>query len=242
VVYNLATHGAYPLQKNRAEILATNLLGTVHLFEALVGRDYQAFVHTGSSSEYGHKEQPMRESDVVEPRTDYGVSKAAATLFCQAEAYKGAPVSTVRVFSAYGPWEEPSRLVPYVLDSCLRNVPARVTAGSQPRDFIHVDDVVDLIRLAARLPGCKGRILHAGTGRQSTVRQMVEAISRVCGGEPPVFGAAPLRPDEPSHWVANIEATRELTGWQPRYDLTAGITQMKQWWLASSGRAAAQAA
>ena len=54
----------------------------------------------------------MRSTDLLEPRTDYAVAKAAATLLCQAEARKGLPITTVRVFSAYGPWEEPGRLMP----------------------------------------------------------------------------------------------------------------------------------
>jgi nucleoside-diphosphate-sugar epimerase len=239
VVYHLATHGAYPSQKERQTVLATNLLGTANVLDALVGRDYQALVHTGSSSEYGHKDAPMREDDVLEPRTDYGVTKAAATLLCRAEAFRGAPVTTVRVFSAYGPWEEPTRLVPYVLDCCLRGVAAQVTAGQQPRDFIYVDDVVDLIRLAARRPPCRGRILHAGTGRQSTVRQMIETIHAVCGGPPPVFGAEPVRPDEPRRWLASIEQTAAVTGWRPAHDLAGGIARMKAWWHECRSRAAA---
>ncbi len=238
VVYHLATHGAYPSERDRATILATNLAGTVNVLEALAGREYQALVHTGSSSEYGHKDGPMRESDVLEPRTDYGVTKAAATLLCQSEAYRGRAACTVRVFSAYGPWEEPSRLVPFVLESCLKGIAPKVTAGTQPRDFIHVDDVVDLIRLAARMPECRGKILHAGTGRDCTVRQMIETIHAVCGGPAPIFGAEQTRADEPRRWVASIEATTALTGWTPRYDLPGGLGQMKQWWLASQGRAA----
>ncbi len=234
IVYHLATHGAYPSQTDRAAILATNLIGTVHLLDALAGRDYQALVHTGSSSEYGHKDHPMREDDVLQPRSDYGITKAAATMLCQAQAYQGAPVCTVRVFSAYGPWEEPSRLVPYVLASCLHGESARVGPGLQPRDFIHVDDVVDLIRLAGRQPELRGKILHAGSGIQQTVRGMVEAIHRVCGGPAPVFGAIPARTDEPRHWVASIEATTACTGWRPRLDLESGLDQMKRWWLAWS--------
>jgi nucleoside-diphosphate-sugar epimerase len=239
IVYHLAAHGAYPSQKDRAAILATNLAGTLNLLEAMAGRDYLGMVHTGSSSEYGHKDEPMRESDVLEPRTDYAVTKAAATLFCQAEAYKGAPISNVRVFSAYGPWEEPTRLVPYVLGCCLSGEAARVTAGAQPRDFVHVEDVVALIRLAAVTPSCHGKVLHAGTGVESTVRRMVDVIAEVCGGPAPVFGAEPVRPDEPRHWRASIEATRQLTGWEPAHDLRSGIAQMKHWWLACQARRAA---
>ena len=50
LVFHLATHGAYPFQKDRADILVTNLLGTANLLAALENHDYRALVHTGSSS------------------------------------------------------------------------------------------------------------------------------------------------------------------------------------------------
>jgi nucleoside-diphosphate-sugar epimerase len=241
VIYHLAAHGAYPFQRARAAILATNLQGTANLLDALDGHDYRAFIHTGSSSEYGHTDGPMREDGVLAPRTDYAVTKAAATLLCQAEAYRGRPVTTVRVFSAYGPWEEPTRLVPYVMGCCFRGENPRVTAGQQPRDFIYVDDVVELLKVAASGRHGFGHILHAGTGRQSSVRQMIETIVSVCGGGRvrPEYGAAVTRPDEPRHWVASIERTTALTAWRPRHDLRQGIEQMWQWYASAALPAAA---
>jgi nucleoside-diphosphate-sugar epimerase len=231
VVYHLAAHGAYPSQKDRRAILATNLLGTANLLDALDGHDYRALVHSGSSSEYGHKDGPVSEADRLEPRSDYAVTKAAATLLCQAEAYKGRPIATVRVFSAYGPWEEPSRLVPYVMDCCYRGVHPRCTAGLQPRDFIYAEDVVDLLKVAAHHPAARGQILNAGTGRQQRVRDMVETIIAVCGDGRvrAEFGNEPLRPDEPTRWQASIDFTTAVTGWRPRYDLHAGVERMWQW-------------
>lgn len=240
VIYHLATHGAYPGQRDRTAILGTNLLGTANLLDALAEHDYRALVHTGSSSEYGHKSGPIHEDDRLAPRTDYAVSKAAATLLCQAEAYKGRPVTCVRVFSAYGPWEEPTRLVPYVMGCCLRGESPRVSPGEQPRDFIHADDVIALLQVAARQPAARGQILHAGTGRQSRVRDMIDAILGVCGSKVPVeYGQLANRPDEPTHWVASIERTRSLTGWEPRHDLHSGIEQTWAWLTQAACRAAA---
>jgi nucleoside-diphosphate-sugar epimerase len=232
VIYHLAAHGAYPFQTERATILATNLLGTANLLDALDGHDYQAFIHAGSSSEYGHKDGPMHEDDRLQPRTDYAVTKAAATLLCQAEGYKGRPVTTVRIFSAFGPWEEPTRLVPYVMGCCFRGESPQVTAGWQPRDFIYVDDVVALLRQAAACPAARGQILHAGTGRQHSVRDMIETIVAVCGqGRISAhYGSEAIRPGEPVHWVASISRTTALTGWRPRHDLRAGVAAMWDWY------------
>jgi nucleoside-diphosphate-sugar epimerase len=235
VIYHLAAHGAYRRQKERAAILATNLLGTANLLDALDGHDYRMLVQAGSSSEYGHKNGPIRETDRLEPRDDYGVTKAAATLLCQAEAFKGRPVTTVRVFSAYGPWDDPARLVPYVINCCARGDRPQLTTGHQPRDFIYIDDVVDLLKTAARLPQARGEILHAGTGRQHSVRDMVQTIMTVCGGGKmrAEFGNR-IGTDEPATWVASIEHTTAVTGWKPRCDLRTGVE--RTWtWLQSRG-------
>ena len=230
VVYHLATHGAYHMQKDRAAILATNLLGTANLLDALDGHDYRALVHAGSSSEYGHKAGPMYENDRLEPRTDYAVAKAAATLLCRAEALQGKPLTTVRIFSAFGPWEDPSRLVPYVMTCCSEGKRPSVSSGCQPRDFIYVEDVIALLKRAADC-AAGGHILHAGSGQQHSVRDLVQTILAVCtGGRLAAdFGNEPLRPGEPTSWVASIDRTTALTGWKPRHDLRSGIERMWSW-------------
>jgi nucleoside-diphosphate-sugar epimerase len=234
VIYHLAAYGAYPTQQDTTTILATNLLGTANLLEALASHDYRALVHTGSSSEYGHKLRPMRDNDLPEPRTPYAVGKAAATLLCRAEAMRGRPVATVRVFSPYGPWDDPSRLVPYVMSCCARDEVVRVTSGRQPRDFIYVDDCVNLIVRTADCQEARGQILHAGSGQQQSVRDVVEAIVGVCGGDPEKirFGDEPTRADEPEHWSASIERTTALTGWRPEVELREGLARTWSWCLA----------
>jgi nucleoside-diphosphate-sugar epimerase len=123
---------------------------------------------------------------------------------------------------------------------CARGETPRVTAGRQPRDFVYVEDVVELLQLAAHHPGARGRILHAGTGRQHCVRDMIETIVAVCGGGRvrAEYGAEPARPDEPACWVADIEQTTARTGWRPRHDLRAGVE--RTWtWLTAGGAARA---
>jgi nucleoside-diphosphate-sugar epimerase len=140
-------------------------------------------------------------------------------------------VTTVRVFSAYGPWEDPTRLVPYVMDCCLRGERPRVTSGRQPRDFVYVDDCVELFQRAARSPAAHGQILHGASGRQRSVREMVETIESVCGDGRFMaeFDSEPQRADEPKTWFGSIERTTALTGWRPRHDLRSGIERTWAW-------------
>jgi nucleoside-diphosphate-sugar epimerase len=240
VVYHLAAHGVYPHQRDETALLATNVLGTAHLLAALRGRDYRVLVHTGSSAEYGCGDRPFREDDPVAPLTTYGVAKAAATWLCRAEAVAGGRVVTVRVFTAYGPCEAPTRLVAHVMNGCLRGERPTVSAGAQVRDFIHVDDVVDLLRRAAGCPVAVGYVLHAGTGEGYTVREAVETVLSVCGGRVQAdYGAVPVRPGEVPVCVADIRHTTRVVGWRPRHSLRTGAEQVWQWLTNRPDRAAA---
>ncbi len=224
LIYHLAGHGVLSSQKDRAAITAGNVLATANLLAALEGHDYERLVHAGSSAEYGVKEGPLREDDPPNPVTDYGITKACATLLCQGEAAKGRPVTTVRIFTAYGPWEPLPRLVPYVLDCCRRGQPPQLTSGQQQRDFVFVQDVVELLQIAATHPGVCGRILHGATGKLTSVREVVDTLIDISGASvKPIFGHLPRRAGEPERWQASIEQTTALTGWQPRFDLRTGL-------------------
>jgi nucleoside-diphosphate-sugar epimerase len=230
VIYHLAGYGVLPSQKDRAGIFAGNVLATANLLAALEDCDYDCLVHAGSSAEYGPKDGPLLETDPIQPNTDYGAAKACATLLCQAEKHKGRRVTTVRVFTAFGPWETLPRLVPYLMDRCRARRTPELSSGEQQRDFIFVEDVVTLLMSAAANPGAAGQVLHAATGKLISVRQVTELVIAVAGVKiAPVFGVVPRRVGEPDRWAASIERTTALTGWRPRFDLAAGLRRMWEW-------------
>jgi hypothetical protein len=120
VVYHLAVHGAYPDQIDADRIILTDIFGTWNLLKACAEADYKVFVNTSSSSEYGAKLYAMRETDLPEPSSYYAVAKCAQTLVCQNMARADRrPVNTFRLFSVYGPYEAPSRLIPTIIRRCL---------------------------------------------------------------------------------------------------------------------------
>jgi nucleoside-diphosphate-sugar epimerase len=230
VIYHLAGYGVLPSQKDRARIFAGNVLATANLLAALEDCDYRCLVHAGSSAEYGAKDGPLLESDPIQPSTDYGVAKACATLLCQAEKHKGRRVAIVRVFTAFGPWETQPRLVPYLMECCRARRPPELSSGEQQRDFIFVEDVVDLLILAAAHPGAAGQIVHAATGKLTSVRKVAEMmIAAADVNITPIFGALPRRAGEPDRWAASIERTTALVGWKPRFDVAAGLRRMWEW-------------
>jgi nucleoside-diphosphate-sugar epimerase len=234
LVYHLAAAGVVcQSQYTRTELLACNVLGTANLLDGLANQDYRRLVHVGSGVEYGPHNGPIHETERLQPQTNYAVSKAAASLLVQAEVQRGRPIVIVRVFAVYGPGEDGTRLVPYLMRCCLRSEVPRVSEGSQRRDFIFLFDVVELLCLAADCPAVVGQALHAGTGQELSVRTMVHEVLRVCGGQhlPVVFGGSALHPGETPHYRAGIEMTRRLTGWLPQHSIEAGIRETWDWHL-----------
>ena len=77
IIYHLATCGAYSYQNIPDAIINTNILGTWNLLKATSQINYELFVNTGSSSEYGFKKFSMKETDLLEPASYYAVTKSS---------------------------------------------------------------------------------------------------------------------------------------------------------------------
>lgn len=231
VIYHLATYGGFADQRDSSAIFAANLMGTVYLLRACENVGFHCFVNTGSSSEYGIKTAPMGEGDLLEPIGDYGVTKSAATLFCRSEALqKELPVVTLRLFSPYGPWDDPKRFVPYVMKSLLRGEPPRLSTPDSVRDYIYIDDVVDLYLKVSTVPQLSGEIFNVGSGVQHSLGEVVSLIGEIIGnGIEPVWGAAARRRVEPHSWVADMGRTKRATGWEPSTQLRAGLRSTVAW-------------
>ena len=231
-VFHLATHGAYAAQKDLSQMIETNIIGTSNLLSALLTIPYVSFVNTGTSSEYGWKKKPMKESDVLEPTSLYAATKASSTLIAQvfAKIYHTSIV-TLRPFSAYGPWEEPSRLVPTAMMAILKNSSIDLTPGNHRRDFIFVEDLIDAY-LAASDASSKvsGMIFNIGTGKQYTNDQLVTTLMKISGKKIQVNkGKSPARMWDTSCWVADTAFANRLLHWKAKYSLSAGLKKTYLW-------------
>ncbi len=225
VIYHLATHGAYSSQNDSEAILQANFYGTWNLLKASASTDYEVFANTGSSSEYGFKDEAMRESDLLEPNSYYAVAKCGQSLLCQhfARAHKK-PVTTFRLFSAYGPYEEPTRLVPTLIKRTRRGEPLDLVPKDVARDFIFVDDVVDAYTRFDALSKLSGEIINIGSGVQSTIEDVVSAVFAAAGTTVEChWGAMPARMWDAKTWVADCSKSKRLLGFRARTELRQGM-------------------
>lgn len=228
-VFHTAAHGAYPFQSNLHRMLAVNLHATVNLLSSCLELGFTGFVHTGSSSEYGFKDHPPSEDEHVEPNSDYAVTKAAATLYCRYVAQSRAlNVTTMRLYSAYGPYEEPRRLIPMLIAKGLVGELPDLVSPDTARDYIHVDDVVDACVVAAA--SGNGLVYNLGTGRQTTLAEAVATARKVMGIEAaPRWGSMTGRSWDTNTWISNPRRLASELGWEARLDFEAGLRRTMDW-------------
>jgi nucleoside-diphosphate-sugar epimerase len=231
VIYHLAVHGAYPTQTDADQIILTDVFGTWNLLKACSEVDYKVFINTGSSSEYGSKRSAMREEDLLEPNSYYAVAKSAQSLVCQHMARADRrPINTFRLFSVYGQYEEPTRLVPTLIRRCLEGRPLDMVSPDTARDFIHVDDVVAAYLQIGQLNLQCGEVFNIGTGIQTTMREVVRAVFQSTHHTVKVkWGSMPARNWDTDTWLADISKVRRVLKWTPRISLPEGVEKTTNW-------------
>lgn len=230
-IFHLAVSRAAASTLERAEMLQENMLGLLNLLEATASIDYQSFVYTGGSSEYGLRNRALRESDCLDPTTFYGVSKAASTLLCQQFARANQrPIIILRLFSVYGYWEAPTRLIPTTIMAALDNQELALTVPGYRRDFVFVDDVVQACLLAIELDDPGGEIINIGSGHQWTNEEAVATIQTMF--DEPIrvrVGDYVAHASDKTHWLADIEKAKHVLGWEPQHTLESGLEKTVAW-------------
>ena len=160
----------------------------------------------------------------------YAASKAAAWAFCQMYGRTQQwPISGATLFQCYGPDQHPHALIPAAFRAALAGEDFPMTAGTQERDWIYVDDVVAGLAaaLTAELPA--GSSFDLGTGQLTAVAEVVHHIyALVQRGGRPLVGVLPGRSGEEARQAADVNHSRSLLNWQAAISLVAGLNRLHQ--------------
>ena len=232
-VFDCVAYGAYSFEEDTNLIYQTNFLAIVNLVSLLAARPFAAYIHAGSSSEYGTNCAAPPEDSVCEPNSPYAVSKVALAGYLRFMGkQREFPFANLRLYSVYGPLEDTSRLFPNLLRQALAGkLPPFVDARTS-RDFIHVDDVcAAFIMAAAKMhPGIYGENFNIGTGIKTTIAELAEVTRRVFGvAAEPQFGTMEGRAWDLADWYADPRKAIEQLGWKPLINLEEGLRSMARW-------------
>lgn len=231
-IFHLAANGAYSWQTDVREIINTNLIGTVNLVQSCLAAGFESFVNTGSSSEYGFKDHAPVENEYIEPNSYYAVAKSSATMFCQFMARsQKVQIPTLRLYSIYGPYEEPNRLMPTMIINGLAGKLPPLVDPNIARDYVSAADCVEAYVLAASTKVAElGAVYNVGSQKQTSLAEVVDVARTVMNiKEEPNWGSMPNRKWDTSVWVSNSEKIKAELGWQARDSFEQGFSDMVSW-------------
>jgi len=227
---------------NRAPLstFETNVRGTWILLEACRTVGVERVIVASSDKAYGiHAELPYHEDFALKPRFPYDASKAAADMI--ARTYWDTfslPVAVTRFANLYGGGDlNRSRLVPEAVSAAIAGRrPVIRSDGTTQRDWLYVEDAAEAyLAIAAALAGgaARGEALNAGSGRPTSVTEIVTLICEVVGAdvEPDIRGSGTPAGEIDRQWV-DPGRIRELCGWEPRTDLREGLRRTVEWYRA----------
>ena len=234
IIFDCSSFGSYSFEQDADRIHATNYTCLIHLLDEVARLPLHAYIHAGSSSEYGLNADAPREDAPFLPNSHYAVSKcAAAAAVSYFGKCLGLPVVNLRLYSVYGPYEDSSRLIPTLCEHAARGVLPAFAKAATSRDFIHTDDVnAAFIRAAwAMKPEIAGESFNIGSGIKTSLAELAVLAQELFHlNAEPQFSPQAARAWDVDIWRANPDKARASLGWTAAMPLRQGLRQTFDWW------------
>jgi len=180
----------------------------------------------GSSMVYGDKTYPHAEDDLVAPHSLYGLSKTICTqLSTFYREIKAQPISELRLFNIYGQGDVAPRLIPACLEAALAGEDLKLTAGSQKRDFVHINDVVR-IGLAIIDGDIPANVYNVATQTPTSIADIARYIVKITKSSSQIkLGSLPPRATDYDMLIGDKTRLAKL-GHAPRISIEDGLKQL----------------
>lgn len=207
-----------------------NVTGTLNVLLAARQAGVKRIVFSASSATYGDPVAlPLRENMLPRPKSPYALQKLIGEEYLRlATVLWGLEAVSLRYFNAYGP--RMTSAGAYVTVIAVFNLarlagrPLTITGdGTQTRDFVYVDDVVqaNLLAMESSRVG-RGEVINIGSGTSCSVNEVAEKIGGPTEHVPPRV--------EPHDTLAEISQARQLLGWEPTVVFDDGLKKTVAWY------------
>jgi NAD dependent epimerase/dehydratase len=229
VVFHLAALIGIPYSYHApASYVDTNIGGTLNVLQAARDVGVQRVVHTSTSEVYGTAQYvPIDESHPLHAQSPYAATKIGADKLAESfHLSYGLPVVTIRPFNTFGPRQSERAVIPTIIAQLLTGETIRLGNLTPTRDLNYVSNTVDGFIMAASAEAAAGRTMNIGSGREISIRELVDVIGRLTGRQPRIeVDPERERPgtSEVERLLANASLARQTMGWEPRVSLEDGL-------------------
>jgi len=214
----------YPREYN-----STNVGGTVSVMEAMRDVGVKRVVFTSSGAVYGAQvAQPLHEEMRPAPDSPYAVSKLSAEYYVKTIGKLwGIETVTLRIFNAYGPGQHTPADHPPVIANFLKQGVREGTlvihnSGTQTRDFVYLDDVVDALIKARNASDVDGMTINIGSGKEVSIVDLVQEVIDLLGVKTETIYNHTAKGGV-NRMRADISRAANLLGYRPKYSLSTGL-------------------
>ncbi len=216
-----------------------NFDGTLYLLEESKRTKVGKFVFSSSAAVYGDlPELPKREDMPVKPLTPYGVDKYASERYVvNSFSLYGLKATALRFFNVYGERQDPSSpysgVISIFINRTLKHLKGEKTTidvygdGKQTRDFVYVKDVVKALLIAERDERTNGEVFNVGTGKETSLLELIKTLKEIAGEVPPVRFLPP-REGDIRRSAADVSKLEKL-GYSPSFSLKKGLERTFRW-------------
>src|SRR5215213_2967569 len=234
-VFHLGALIAIPYSyKHPANVVDSNILGTMNILLAARETRVQRVVHTSTSEVYGTAIRvPIDESHPLQGQSPYsaskiGADKLAESFYC---AY-ALPVVTIRPFNTYGPRQSTRAVIPTIITQALTQDVIYLGNLDTTRDLTYVSDTVEGFLCGGEAQGIEGVTFNLGVGYEVKIGELANQIIACIGRNVEVrVDTARLRPQksEVGRLLSDNRLAKDRLGWSPRVDLREGLLKTIEW-------------
>jgi UDP-glucose 4-epimerase len=215
-----------------------NVIGTMNVLQASHKAGVRKFIFASTGGAIlGEQEPPVHEDMVPRPVSPYGASKLAGEAYCSAFAGSfGLNTVALRFSNVYGPYSyHKGSVVAQFFKNLLQGQPLTIYGdGSQTRDFVFVEDLIEAILLADQ-HDTPGEVFQIASGRETSIAELVWLMKQVLPGSSFDIRHEPARAGEISRNYARIEKASRLLAYEPKMQLEEGLERTWQWFLSKVG-------
>ncbi|HET7435637.1 MAG TPA: GDP-mannose 4,6-dehydratase [Thermoanaerobaculia bacterium] len=235
VVFNLAALPGIPysyLHPN--ETIETNVIGTLNALTAARAENVSRFVQTSTSEVYGSALYvPIDEAHPKQPQSPYSASKISSDAIALSYYYSfNLPVAIIRPFNTYGPRQSGRAVIPTIITQALTMDEIKLGNLDTTRDLTFVKDTVEGFVRVAESDAAVGQEINVGCGFEIRIGDLAKKIIELTGRDVKLSidqeRVRPTKSEVQRLFCANQKA-KELLGWEPQYDLDAGLRATMEW-------------